>query len=358
MRNNKIKLLEQLIKINSPSGFEDNIVAFIKTELLDYLPKNQLRVDNQKNLIATIPGKQKKTVLIEAHHDTVGFILTNVDRSGFISLQYIGGGDKQILTSRHLNILTPKGIVHAVVNRKHAHLVADEDDEKIDAMYEAQVDIGIRNRKEVLKRVKIGQPVVFQSSFRLLSKTEKQGQFVSGNGFDDKSGCFVLIEAIKEIIKSRKKPEYTLNFVFSAREEIGNPPKKLTKEIDPLLYIGVDVTFASDYGDDNLEKMIGRCQLGNGIVIYEGVNIHSKTTKLLHNIAKKHKIKIQSQASVGNCGYNATEMIHICDRVVILAPPLRSMHSSVETINLKDLAYGSNLLKYFLTSKELKGVYE
>lgn len=358
MRKNKIELLKNLIKIPSPSGFEEKIVEFIKKELLKYLLKNQIKVDNQNNLIATIKGKQKKSILIEAHHDTVGFILTNVDRSGFISLQYIGGGDKQILSSRHLNILTPKGIVAAVVNRKHAHLVTDEDDEKIDHLYEAQVDIGIHNRKEVLKKVKIGQAVIFQPLFRLLSKTEKQGQYVTGTGFDDKSGCFILIEAIKDIIKSRKKPEYTLNFVFSAREEIGNPPKKLTKEIDPILYIGVDVTFASDYGDDNLEKIIGRCQLGNGIVVYEGVNIHNKTIKFLNNIAKKHKIKIQHQASVGNCGYNATEMIHICDRVVILSPPLRSMHTNVETVNLKDLDYGSNLIKNFLISKELKKIYE
>ena len=60
------------------------------------------------------------------------------------------------------------------------------------------------------------------------------------------------MEALKEIIKSKKKPEYTLNFVFSAREEIGNPPRKLTRELKPELYLGIDVTFGTDYGDENL----------------------------------------------------------------------------------------------------------
>ena len=130
MRKNKIDLLKNLISIPSPSGFESGIAEFIKKELSKYLPKTKLKIDNQKNLIATIDGKRKKSIILETHADTIGFIVTNVDSKGLISLQYIGGGDKQILTARHLIILTSKGPVNAVINRKHAHLIKDEDDEK------------------------------------------------------------------------------------------------------------------------------------------------------------------------------------------------------------------------------------
>ena len=355
MRKNKIDLLKNLISIPSPSGFESGIAEFIKKELSKYLPKTKLKIDNQKNLIATIDGKRKKSIILETHADTIGFIVTNVDSKGLISLQYIGGGDKQILTARHLIILTSKGPVNAVINRKHAHLIKDEDDEKIDKISEVQVDIGIRGRKQVLRKLKIGDPVVYQPYFERLSEDKNQGQFVAGYGFDDKSGCFILIEVIKEIIKSRKKPEYTLHFIFSPREEIGNPPKKLTRELKPELYVGIDVTFATDYGED-LEKEVGRCELGKGIVTYRGVNIHTETVKLLENIARKNKIKIQYQASVGDIGYNATEMVDICDRVVIVAPPLRCMHTPVETINLKDLGYGIKLIRAFCLSKELRRI--
>ena len=355
MRKNKIDLLRNLIEIPSPSGFESGIAEFIKKELLKYLPKTKLRIDNQKNLIATIDGKIKKSIILETHADTVGFIVTNVDSKGLISIQYIGGGDKQILTARHLNILTSKGVVNAVINRKHTHLINDEDDEKIDKISEVQVDIGIRGRKQVLRKLKIGDPIVYQPFFRKLSEDKNQGQFVAGYGFDDKSGCFILIEAIRDIIRSRKKPEYTLHFIFSPREEIGNPPKKLTRELKPELYVGIDVTFATDYGED-LEKEVGRCELGKGIVVYRGVNIHNETIKLLDNIAKKNKIKVQYQASVGNLGYNATDMVDICDRVVIISPPLRCMHTPVETINCKDLEYGIKLIRNFCLSKELRRI--
>ena len=94
MRKNKINLLEQLIKIPSPSGFETNIVEFIRKELLKYLPKNKIKIDKQKNLMAIIEGKRKQSIMLESHVDIVGFILTNIDSKGLISIQYIGGGDK------------------------------------------------------------------------------------------------------------------------------------------------------------------------------------------------------------------------------------------------------------------------
>lgn len=356
MRKNKIELLRKLISIPSPSGYEDEINNFIKKELLKYLPRTKVRIDNKKNVIATIEGKLKKSIIVETHVDTIGFAVTNIDRNGIISIQYIGGGDIQILTARHLNILTSKGIINAVIDRKHAHLVKDEDDEKIDDISEVQVDIGIRGFKQVSRKVKIGDMVVYQPFFKLLSEDKNQGQAIAGYGFDDKAGCYMLIESIKNIIKSKKKPLYTLHFVFSAREEIGNPPRHLTKELSPELYLGVDVTFATDYGVGDLERRAGRCELGKGIVIYRGVNIHNNTVKLLDSIAKQNKIKVQYQASVGNSGYNATCMEDICDRAVIISPPLRSMHTSVETINSKDLEYGQRLLTLFLLSRNLKKI--
>lgn len=352
MRKNKVRLLKDLISIPSPSGFEKDIVSYISKEIQNYLPKENITLDRQNNLVVKIKGKSSNSIMLEAHADEIGFIVTNVDRYGFISLDYIGGGDYQILSARHLNILTDKGIVKAVVNRKHSHLIADEDDEKIDNMYEAQVDIGIHGRKQVLRKVKVGDPVVYQPLFSELSEDKNQGQFVSGYGFDDKCGCFILIETIKEIIKSKKKPEYTLYFVFSAREEIGNPPKRLVRELKPSLYVGIDVTFATDYADDNLEREVGKCELGKGIVAYRGVNIDREIVKLLGKIARKNKIKIQYQASLGNIGYNATSMVDLCDRTIIIAPPLRNMHSPVETINLKDLDYGTKLISKLCLNKE------
>ena len=66
--------------------------------------------------------------MIDAHLDEIGFVVNNIGKDGLISLKYIGGGDSSILSARNLQILTEKGIINAVVNRKHAHLVEDEED--------------------------------------------------------------------------------------------------------------------------------------------------------------------------------------------------------------------------------------
>ena len=357
MRDKKIKLLDSLIKIPSPSGFEYNLANFIRKQLLQYLPRTRVKIDFQNNVVGIIKGTSDKVVMIDAHLDEIGFIVTNVDRSGLISLQYIGGGDTQILSARHLEILTNKGKINAVINRKHSHLINDEDDEKINHIYEAQVDIGIRSRKQVLRTVKIGDPVVYKPYFEELSEDKNSGKYFSGYGFDDKSGVFILLETIKEIIRTKKKPIPTLIFTFSSQEETGNTKaKSLVKKYKPDLFCEVDVTFATDYGDDNLEKEVGRCELGKGIVLYRGVDIDRQSFRLIDNIARKNKIKVQYQASIGNIGYTATEVTGFPTKALILGLPIRSMHTPVEIINSKDLGYGINLLKNFLISKELKKI--
>jgi endoglucanase len=358
MRKNKINLLKSLIEIPSPSGFEEDIANFIHKELLKYLPRTKVNIDNQNNVIAIIEGTTNKKIMIDAHLDEIGFIVSNVDRWGLISLQYIGGGDYQILTARHLNILTDKGRINAVIDRKHSHLIKEEDEEKIDRIYQAQIDIGVRGRKAVLSKVKIGNPVVYKPHFfELAEDKKKSGKYITGYGFDDKSGCFILIETIKEIIKTRKKPKSTLIFTFSSQEETGKTKvKSLVKKYKPSLFIETDVTFATDYGDEELEKEVGRCELGKGIVLYRGVDIDRNALKLMNSVARNNKIKIQYQASVGNIGYTSNEVTDYCPKALIIGIPLRNMHTPTEIINTKDLNYGINLLKNFLLSRNLKKI--
>jgi len=357
MKNNKIKLLEQLIKIPSPSGFEENIALFIQNELRKYLSKSKVKIDFQNNVLAFIKGESNKTVMIDAHTDTIGFIVTNIDKKGIINIQSIGGIDKRIVTARRFVIITSKGNINAVVSRKPIHLIDNYDEEQIDKMNEVQLDIGIRGRESVLSKVKIGDPIVYKSSFYKLSNNKKLGQFYAGTGLDDKTGCYILLETIKEIVKSKIKPAVNLIFTFSAQEETNTKAKPLVRKYKPDLFIECDVTFATDYGE-SLEETVGKCELGKGITLYRGVDIDKKSLQLISSIAKKNKIKVQHQASIGDIGYIATLVTNIPTRALIIAPPLRNMHTEVEIVAEKDLNYGIKLLQTFLLSRKLKQILE
>jgi len=354
MKNREIKLLESLVRIPSPSGFEEEIADFIREELLEMgVPRTRVKIDGQGNVIATIKGTSDKTVMIDAHTDLIGFVVRNIDKDGIISIAGIGGADNAVLTARELVILTSKGRVNAVIDRKHAHLVDEESDEVIENIHEAVVDIGIRKRKKVNAVVKIGDPIIFKPSFNHL----REGYY-SGYGFDDKTGCFILMETIRKLLKSKKKPIPNLVFTFLVQEEVGGKKTiPLIKKYQPDLFIEADVTFATDYPNVD-DRQAGKCELGKGIVVYRGVDIDADSVKLLESTARTNKIKIQIQATGGGIGYSVDDVTPYGIKGVCLGIPLRNMHTPVETINMKDLKSGIDLLVNFLLHRRLGNLLE
>jgi len=346
-----IATLHELIAIPSPSGFERPIAEYIKNVASEFIDQEQITIDFQNNVIVEIPGRTNKTILIDAHSDEIGFIIGNVDKWGKISARYIGGGDSTILSARNLRILTKKGLINAIVDRKHSHLVADEDMENIYVPYDAEIDIGIKDRDKILKEISIGDPVVFEPNFRHLTN-----DYYSGYGFDDKAGCFILLKAIEYFAKH--KPEYNLVFLFSAQEETGTSKIfPVVRKYKPNLVIEADVTFATDYGcEDEMEREVGRCKLGEGISLYKGVDIFREGVELCEQIAKRNKIPYQVQACEGSIGYTSLEVTDNESgiRAMVFGIPVRNMHAPVEVVHYKDLINGAKLMTKFLMSKKLK----
>lgn len=351
MTQRQLDLLKQLVLCPSPSGFEKEIAGLIQKQIPN--GNRNVGVDFQNNVLVTIPGKTNNRVMIDAHLDQVGFIISNIDEHGQISLLSIGGIDSSIMSNKNLVILTEGGPVNAVVNRKAAHLVEYESDESIDHTYEALVDIGIRGFKKVSKVVQVGDPVVYKPTFEHL-----YDQYYTGNGLDNKVGCFVLIETIRNIVHLSERPFHTLVFTFSSQEETnGRKCRPLIKRFKPSIFIEVDVTFATDWDEKSFdsEKQVGRCVLGKGPVLYRGVDIDRDCFALLKKGAKKAGTAVQVQASTGDIGYTATEVTNESHGVrgMIVGLPLRNMHSSVEIVNTKDLTDAVKLLTKSLLTKSL-----
>jgi endoglucanase len=291
--------------------------------------------------------------MIDAHLDQLGFIVNNIDEHGQISLLPIGGGDSSIMSSKNLLILTRNGHVNAVVNRKASHQVENEIDELIEHTHDAVVDIGIRGRKKVGSVIEVGDPVVYRPSFEHLRE-----QYYTGCGLDDKVGCFVLLEIIDKIVRSKRKPSATLVFTFSSQEETwGRKCRPLLKRFEPDAFVEVDVTFASDWDEQSweYERQVGRCVPGEGPVLHRGVDIDEPCLNLLKRQVRSAKVPVQYQASTGAVGYTATEVSNEGHgvRALVLGLPLRNMHTPVEIVHFRDLLNGVKLLSGYLLRKDL-----
>jgi len=358
MKNSKEKLLKNIIEIPSPSGSEGKLAGFIRKELLNYLPRTKIDIDFHNNVVAKIDGKSDKIVMIDAHTDILGFLIYNIDREGYISLTPIGDGDVGLLRGRKVLVLSEKHKpFEAVIGTKHAHLIKeDKHKEEIpEKVSDVTLDIGVRKRKQVLKYVSIGDYVVIKPEFNQILE-----DYYSGTGFDDKAGCYILIQTIKELRRQRKKSSPTLIFAFSYGEEIGwKGAKELVRRYNPDLFIGIDPTCATDSYEVD-EREAGMCNLGKGIVITKGVNIHRPSLKLLQSIARCNRVGVQYQATNSGEGFNADEIAGMNDgiRVLNLGVPCRNLHSPVEIVNMKDLNSGIKLLKHFLLSKKLGKVIQ
>lgn len=345
-----VKLLENLIMIPSPSGYEREVAEFIKKEALKYVSSSQIEIDFHNNVIVTFRGKLNRTIMIDAHQDVLGFLINNIDKEGYISVKSIGGHDLSLLKGRRVSIITSKGLIKGVIGTKPIHLIESETDEIPERTTDVTLDIGIRRKNNVLSQICVGDPVILQPEFDSLTDN-----YYTGSGFDDKAGCFLLLKTIQHLSKNKCKLVPTVKFVFSVQEEIGcRGAKELVYKYKPDLFIGVDVTFATDQPDVD-ERRTGRCVLEEGVAIYKGINIHKDSTHLLTSIAIKNEMKIQYLATSCSGGTNATSIANMCGGMKILdiGIPLRNMHSQVEIINMKDLYSGSELLYRFLTHKNL-----
>ena len=360
MKNAKEKLLKNIIEIPSPSGYEGKLAGFIRKELLSSLPRTKVDIDFHNNVVAKIDGKSDKIVMIDAHLDTLGFLVFNVDREGYITLTPVGGHDVSILRGRKVLVFSEKHKpFEAVIGTKHAHLISDDKKEKQDEIpdkvTDITLDLGIRKRKQVLRYVSIGDPVIINPDFGNLLE-----DYYTGAGFDDKAGVYILMQTIKEIRRQSKKPKATLLFTFSSQEELNcKGAKELVRRHKPNLFVGLDVTCATDTYEVD-EREAGRCELGKGITIIKGVNIHKPSLKLMQSIGRCNKVKMQYQATNGDECTNAATVGNELDgiRILDLGIPCRNLHSPVEIVNFKDLDYTVKLLKHFLLSKKLGKVIE
>ncbi len=315
-----INNLKKLCEFNAPSGAEDGLRDYIISEIKDYC---KINTDNSGNIIAFKKGNKAsaKKIMIDAHLDEVGLIVSAITADGFLKFHTVGGIMPTALFCKKVLI---NDTVSGVIGAKPIHLTKGDEGKKCpkaDAMY---IDIGARSREEAEKVVTVGDLGVICGEFEIL------GENVKAKALDDRAGCAVLIELIKNY------SEYDFYATFTVGEELGmRGAKTATYTVSPDYALVLEATTASDiFGSDEASRV---CVLGEGPVV-SFMDNSTLYNRELYNAAMSSGVKCQPKTAVA--GGNNSGAIHLSGsgvKALAISVPCRYIHSASSVANINDI---------------------
>ncbi len=325
------ELLKQLCMCNSISGDESEVRELIISRIKDYA--DEINVDNLGNILVFKKGKNRSVhkLMLSAHMDEVGFMVTDITSEGYIKFDEVGGIDRRILPGKRVTIGSKK--INGVIGIKPIHLAKSDEVTEIPALDEMYIDIGADSKDDALKYVSYGDSVNFIGEF------EENSNSLLSKAFDDRFGCFVLINMIKRNL------EYDMYFVFAVQEEVGLRGAKVAAyTIDPEYALVIEGTTAADLPEINEVKQVCNLQEGAVISVMDRSTIYDKElVNAAFNCAKDFDIKIQYKRAVS--GGNDSGVIHQsrCGvRTLAISLPCRYIHAPSCVANKTDC---ENVLK-------------
>jgi len=321
-------ILKNLMAVPSLSGRESAIADLIEKEIRPFADK--IYRDPMGNLIAVKRGKSDKKLMLAAHMDEIGFLVTHIQDNGYIRFSNLGGVNYK--TSANTFVKFANGTVGIL-----APASKDKSAPTADDFY---IDIGASSKKEAEKKVKTGDFAIFAPDLKKLYGTR-----YAGHPMDDKIGCAMLIKAMQ----SKVELFYETYFVFTVQEEVGcRGAKTAAFGIAPDFAIAYDVTRTGDTPDASQMEV----SLGGGAAIKikdSSVLCDLRMVEYMKNTAKENKIKYQLEIlKSGGTDTSSIQMAGSGAVVGAISIPTRYIHSCTEMIDMKDCAAGLALTERIL----------
>ena len=328
-------LLLQMDTVPHVSGYEGELNEVLKTE---FSKLSEVSVDNFGNVVALKKGDSGPKIMIAAHSDEIGMMVTAVTDEGYVKFTRIGGIDKRNILAQEVTI-HGKEKVYGIIGIKPPHLVKPGEQKKVIDLFDMAIDTGL-SKEKVEELVRPGHIVTFNTKMK-----ELKGGKMTGKAMDNIVGIAVMYAALKNLQLLKHKAD--VYFVASAQEEIGcRGAIVATHDIEPEYGIAVDVTFGRtpELNESNSSE------LGKGPVLTVGPNVTRKVFEGLKSAASKNNTPFQVEVSPGMTGTDAY-MIQIGKGGVstgVVSVPLRYMHSTNETVQLSDIENAGRLLSDYI----------
>lgn len=333
-----LELLKQLCLLNGVSGDEGEVRAFLRAQAEPYA--DSIRTDALGNLIVFKQGAKAtgNRLLLAAHMDEVGLIITHVTDEGFLKFGFVGGVDRRIAIGKPV-VLGPDR-VPGIISLKAIHLTDKPELKKVPKTDSLYIDIGAGSREEALKKVPLGT----YGSF--VSQPEEFGDgFFKARAIDDRIGCAIMLELLKEELP------LDVTFAFTAQEEVGTRGAfGAAFSVTPQVALVLETTTAADLPGVDSHRRV--CAPGKGPVIsyMDGSTIYDRGLfEDLRRLAEDNGIPWQTKEYIA--GGNDARTIQRTKqgvRVAAMSAATRYLHAPSSVASVADFKNMLELTRLFL----------
>lgn len=318
-------LLKELCLTNGISGDESTVRDIILAEINNYA--DEINIDPLGNILVLKKGKEipDKKLLISAHMDEVGFIVTEITSEGLIKFDEVGGIDRRVVLGDR--VVIGKNNLNGVVMVKPIHLSKGEEQTAIPSYSDMYIDIGANSKEEAEQYINYGDSINFASFY------QNNGETIMSKAIDDRAGCCMMIEMIKSELP------YDMYFSFVVQEEVGlRGATTAAYTVNPDFAIVLESTTACDVPGVEDAKQV--CKVGYGAVVSfmdKRTIYDKKLVSLAFDIANQNNWNVQYKKAVaGGNDAGAIQKARNGVRTIALSIPCRYLHSPIGLISVKD----------------------
>ncbi len=340
-----VKLLTELCGTSGPPSREDRVRRIVLRELAPLC--DHVETDRMGSVIATRSprgarsrrGGKPRRVMLSAHMDEIGLIVTHIDERGFLRFSSLGGFDPKTLSTQRV-VVHGKEDVPGVVGTKPFHIMSDEERAKMPKLESFFIDLGLPKAK-VEKLVSVGDLITRERDFL------RMGDVFCTKALDDRVGVFVMIEAVRKL----RAHDVEVLAVATVQEEVGIRGAEVAAEhLRPDLGIALDVTLANDVPGGEGADVVTSLGKGAAIKVMDSsVICDPRVVDALRACAVKRKIPFQMEVlTKGGTDTAAIQRAGGGAPSGCISIPTRYVHSVTEMCHVKDVQAAVDLLAAFL----------
>lgn len=346
--SNEIRLLATLSNAFGPSGYEEDIRDILRKELEKYA--DETKIDKLGNIFFYHHGKDNyPKIMLSAHMDEVGFIVTYIENEGFLRFDTLGGIAANILPGQRITLRGEKGYIKGTIGTKPPHIMTADEQNKVIPIEDLFIDIGAESLDAARRKgADVGMVGTFDVEFADLGDG-----YVRGKAFDDRAGCTVLVE----VFKASKETPYNIVAVGSVQEELGiRGARTAAWQVDPDYGLAIEGTFLADVPGTRPDRMSSKLRCGPVITILDKTSMtHPTVLKTLVSVGRKKSIPFQfKKLPMGGTDAGAIHLTKAGVPSGTVAVPCRYIHGPAAITHVDDLRNAISLVSEFVKAISTK----